>query len=83
MMLGSGRSEFFPWVLLGDPQTAQPIGWVFNDVVVINGDLNLVPFSSVVIGAGTDSVDVAAAPTATIAAVVQESIAATESLDLV
>ncbi|MEO1666178.1 MAG: serine hydrolase [Chloroflexota bacterium] len=78
-----GRSEFFPWVLLGDPQTAQPIGWVFNDVVVINGDLNLVPFSSVVIGAGTDSVDVAAAPTATIAAVVQESIAATESLDLV
>ncbi|MEM6526729.1 MAG: serine hydrolase [Chloroflexota bacterium] len=78
-----GRSEFFPWVLLGDPQTAQPIGWVFSEVVAINGDINLVPFSSQVIGAGESGVAVAAAPTATIAAAAQEAIAATPTIELV
>ena len=42
-----GRSEFFPWVLLGDPATGAPLGWVFQDVVSISGDLNTVPFSAV------------------------------------
>jgi len=41
-----GRSEFFPWVLLGDPATLQPIGWVFRDLVTITGNLNSVPFST-------------------------------------
>lgn len=48
-----GRSEFFPWVLLGDPATLQPFGWVFRDLVTITGDLNLVPISSVEVGAAT------------------------------
>lgn len=42
-----GRSEFYPWVLLGDPQTERPIGWVFNDLVTITGNLSQVPFSRV------------------------------------
>lgn len=41
-----GRSEFFPWVLLGDPVTQQPIGWVFRDLLTIYGDLNQVPIST-------------------------------------
>lgn len=44
-----GRSEFFPWLLLGDPATGEPYGWVFQDLVLVTGDLNTVPFSTVVI----------------------------------
>ncbi|MCU0499888.1 MAG: serine hydrolase [Anaerolineae bacterium] len=47
-----GRSEFFPWLLLGDPTTLQPLGWVFQDLVTVSGgDLRLVPFSTLVVGA--------------------------------
>lgn len=42
-----GRSEFFPWVLLGNPDTFWPLGWVFNDLLTFTGDVNLVPLSSV------------------------------------
>ena len=41
-----GRSEFFPWVLLGDVNTLQPIGWVFNELVTITGDVSAVPLST-------------------------------------
>lgn len=40
-----GRSEFFPWVLLGRLDGLGPMGWVFDDLVTIQGDLNVVPFS--------------------------------------
>lgn len=53
-----GRSEFFPWVLLGDPTTQEPVGWVFAELVTIQGSLNAVPFSTLV-------VDPQAIPTAT------------------
>ncbi|MGQ9887675.1 MAG: serine hydrolase [Aggregatilineales bacterium] len=46
-----GRSEFFPWLLLGDPVTGQPIGWVFADLVQTQGSLSAVPFSTLVINA--------------------------------
>lgn len=46
-----GRSEFFPWLLLGDPTTQAPIGWVFMDLVTVQGTLNSVPFSQLVVGA--------------------------------
>ena len=42
-----GRSEFFPWVLLGDVTTLQPIGWVFNELVTITGNINAIPLSNV------------------------------------
>lgn len=44
-----GRSEFFPWLLLGDPATAEPLGWVFAELVTTQGNLNSVPFSVLVI----------------------------------
>jgi uncharacterized protein YraI len=44
-----GRSEFFPWLLLGDPVTSNAIGWVFQDLVQVNGNVNTVPFSTQVI----------------------------------
>ncbi len=44
-----GRSQFYPWVLLADPATLQPIGWVFNDLVSVQGDINSVPFSEQVL----------------------------------
>ncbi|MEO0562844.1 MAG: SH3 domain-containing protein, partial [Chloroflexota bacterium] len=44
-----GRSEFFPWLLLGDPVTNEPYGWVFQDLVEVTGNINTVPFSTVVI----------------------------------
>lgn len=44
-----GRSEFFPWLLLADPVTGQPIGWVFADLVRTQGSLSAVPFSTSVV----------------------------------
>jgi uncharacterized protein YraI len=43
-----GRSEFFPWLLLGDPVTRQPIGWVFQDLLNVTGNLANVPISNFV-----------------------------------
>ncbi len=34
-----GRSEFYPWLLLGDPITRNPIGWVFQDIVTVTGNI--------------------------------------------
>ncbi len=53
-----GRSEFFPWVLIADPATNQPLGWVFAELVTVQGNLNSVPFSSLIVEPG-------AVPTAT------------------
>ncbi|MDQ7024558.1 MAG: serine hydrolase [Anaerolineae bacterium] len=44
-----GRSELFPWVLIANPSTQQPIGWVFRDIVQIEGNLQTVPFSTITI----------------------------------
>ncbi|MEP7291136.1 MAG: serine hydrolase [Chloroflexota bacterium] len=44
-----GRSEFYPWVLVADPATQQPMGWVFNDLVTIQGDTSAVPLSTLVV----------------------------------
>ncbi len=40
-----GRSEFYPWYLLADPNSLQPMGWVFADLVTVRGDVNQVEFS--------------------------------------
>ncbi|PJF23854.1 MAG: hypothetical protein CUN53_20785, partial [Phototrophicales bacterium] len=39
-----GRSQFVPWLLLGDAQM-QPMGWVFRDLLDVQGDLSSVPFT--------------------------------------
>ncbi len=61
-----GRSEFFPWLLLGDPATNQPIGWVFAELVSVAGDVAAVPFSTVEVGAPAPPPASAALPTATV-----------------
>jgi hypothetical protein len=40
-----GRSAFYPWLLLGDANSGQPIGWVFQELVIVTGNLTSVPFS--------------------------------------
>ncbi len=47
-----GRSEFFPWLLLGRVDNNQPLGWVFADLVDVQGNVAAAPVSNVVIGAG-------------------------------
>jgi beta-lactamase class A len=44
-----GQSEFVPWLLIGDPITRQPIGWVYRDLVTVTGDLAAVPLSDSVV----------------------------------
>lgn len=46
-----GRSEFFPWILIGDANTAQPLGWVFLEIVNVYGDLNVVPLTDAPVSA--------------------------------
>ncbi|MFN8374271.1 MAG: serine hydrolase [Anaerolineae bacterium] len=69
-----GRSQFYPWLLLGDISSQQPIGWVFADLVTVYGDLNVVPFSTTIVNPGavvntpTLTVPAPAQPTATLSA---------------
>ncbi|MBI5669471.1 MAG: serine hydrolase [Chloroflexi bacterium] len=61
-----GRSEFFPWLLLGDPATSQPIGWVFDQLVTVFGNVGAVPFSTLEVGASAVPTQAAnTTPTAT------------------
>jgi uncharacterized protein YraI/beta-lactamase class A len=59
-------SRYFSWLLLGDATTQAPLGWVFVEIVRVNGDINTVPLlddaalRSVVIGGSATLV-----PTAT------------------
>ncbi|MEZ4666756.1 MAG: serine hydrolase [Anaerolineae bacterium] len=60
-----GRSQFYPWFLLGDLTTQQAIGWVYADLVTVSGDLNTVPFTDVILN--FDAATFTAAPTMTAA----------------
>jgi beta-lactamase class A/uncharacterized protein YraI len=42
-----GKSEYFPWLLLGDPATLAPIGWAFQELLIVRGDLTSVPVSAI------------------------------------
>lgn len=44
-----GRSEFYPWLLLGEPNTLEPKGWVYNTLVTVNGNVNVVPYSDLIL----------------------------------
>lgn len=67
-----GRSQFYPWLLLGDPGTLRPLGWVFAELVQVYGDINAVPFSEV-------SLDTATQPTAAISQPTAATLAVTPS----
>jgi uncharacterized protein YraI/beta-lactamase class A len=66
-----GRSALYPWVLLGDVTTRQPIGWAFRELLTLQGDINTVPVTEVDLG---DTVSPVIAPTPTLA---QPSVSAT------
>ncbi len=51
-----GRSDVFPWVLLGDSTTFQPIGWVFQDLVSIIGNMSNVPVTDIVVNPSASAV---------------------------
>ena len=68
-----GRSEFFPWYLLADPATNQPIGWVFAELVTVQGDVSSVPLSTV------DLSGAAPTPTAPVNATVSAVSGTTEA----
>ena len=59
-----GRSQFYPWLLLGAPESGAPIGWVFETLVSINGDINRVPYSDQVVENAVQAISTAV-PTAT------------------
>ena len=45
-----GRSEFYPWLLLGDRDSALPKGWVYETLVAVNGNVLRVPLSVLEVG---------------------------------
>ena len=63
-----GRSRLYPWLLLGESEGDRPIGWVFETLVVVNGDINRVPVSELIIdSAPAQATSPSPADTATIA----------------
>lgn len=60
-----GRNEFYPWLLLGDPTTQTPIGWVFAELVSVQGNVNQLPFSTVVIDGSQNLPTPSPSPSAT------------------
>lgn len=63
------RSQFFPWLLLGTPDTFEPLGWVFQDLVNISGDIFTLPLSENSLAAQGVIATPEAFPTSTIAGV--------------
>lgn len=57
-----GRSQFYPWYLLGDPSTQQPLGWVYGELVTVQGDLNTIPFSEAALNEPPPTMTLAAPP---------------------
>lgn len=48
-----GRSQFYPWLLLGDPASLRPMGWVFAELVTVQGNLNSVAFTEIIVDGST------------------------------
>ncbi|MFN8450336.1 MAG: serine hydrolase [Anaerolineae bacterium] len=74
-----GRSEFYPWVLVADPTSQQPIGWVFSELLTFQGTVETLPLSTLVVGAvvPTATQPVIALPTATLPASQPQTTAVT------
>ena len=66
-----GRSQLYPWLLLGELESDQPKGWVFESLVVVSGNIGRVPF--------TDLVIEQEAPTASAPGTASPSVTATQT----
>ena len=66
-----GRNPRFPWLLLGERDSTLPMGWVFETLVSVTGNINQVPFTEVIIDAAAPTEPVITAtdraPIATVA----------------
>ncbi|MGB1288652.1 MAG: SH3 domain-containing protein [Aggregatilineales bacterium] len=47
-----GQSALYPWLLIGDPTTQQPIGWVYETLVTVTGNINNVPITELAVTTG-------------------------------
>ncbi|QPC81520.1 serine hydrolase [Phototrophicus methaneseepsis] len=72
------RSEFYPWLLIGDPVTMQPIGWIYEEIVAVSGTTNNLPLSDDIIDPSNTAPTQAPAVTPTVATAPTQS-AATQS----
>lgn len=59
-----GRSEFFPWYLLANPSNGEPMGWVFAELVVIQGTAETLPVSTAEVSASGAAPVASASPDA-------------------
>lgn len=59
-----GRSQFYPWLLLGAPGTKHPIGWVYETLVTVTGSRSQLPFSQVEISGAPATSTATAGPDA-------------------
>ena len=44
-----GRSQFYPWLLIGEPGAYSPKGWVYDTLVTVHGNIHAVPFSNLIL----------------------------------
>lgn len=63
-----GRSQLYPWLLLGDVSTQQALGWVFADLVTVYGDINSVPVTEITLNFAATTFTPIALPSPTPAA---------------
>ncbi|MFZ4826548.1 MAG: serine hydrolase [Phototrophicaceae bacterium] len=59
------KSEFYPWYLLADPTSQQPLGWVFAELVTVTGDSSALSFSTLVVNQNTLPTATTLSPSAT------------------
>jgi len=57
-----GRSQFYPWLLLGERDSHTPKGWVYDTLVIVQGNIHAVPYSDLILQATTPTPLAAAAP---------------------
>ena len=71
-----GRSQFYPWLLLGESDSEQPKGWVYETLVIVSGDINRVPFTDMIVDPAA-TIEPTASATKVAAATTPTPVAAT------
>ncbi|MCB9459467.1 MAG: serine hydrolase [Anaerolineaceae bacterium] len=78
------RSEFYPWLLIADPVSLEPIGWVYEEIVTVTGDKFTLPISEDIIDPSAVSVQQqpTSTPIATILAPTTEAGSSAQSVTM-
>ena len=72
-----GRSEFYPWLLLGDSDTQQPKGWVYETLLAVSGSIIRVPISALQVDPAASTATVLPSPGALPTAAIVATLTAT------